>query len=69
MSTETKAEAFERIVGPRIEKALHAIDLLYNCAHPRSYDYTRERALFIITQLSAGVDALAPPNTRRRITW
>ena len=38
----TKRERFEKIVPKRVEKILHTLDLLSNCANPYSYEYSSE---------------------------
>ena len=37
--TETKHDKFKRVVVPRVNKALHIIKLIGNCANSQ-YDYT-----------------------------
>lgn len=37
-----KRERFEKIAPKRVEKILHTLSLLSNCANPYSYEYTDE---------------------------
>ncbi len=37
-----KRERFERVASKRVEKILHYLDLLGNCANRSNYEYTKE---------------------------
>jgi len=62
---ETKAERFARVVKPRVNKAVKAIDVLGYCAGS-TYEYTPEQATQIINLLHDVVNNLQAKFERKR---
>ena len=56
---ETKTEKFERVLGPRLEKACHQINLMNNLTDTRAYDSTPERRREVVERLQKNLDGLA----------
>lgn len=58
LTTETKQERFIRVVIPRVNKAIKAIEVIGFCAGS-SYEYTESQVDDILAALKFSVDSLA----------
>lgn len=53
---ESKAQAFERMAPPRVERAIDAVRLVGNLANRSSYDYEPEDVRAILAELRQAVN-------------
>lgn len=54
---ESRADKFKRLAPPRVNKILHALDTLGNCAGP-SYEYTEEQVAKMFDAIQNKVDSV-----------
>ncbi len=54
-SDQKKAERFQRVVVPRVQKALRAIERIGRCGNRQSYRYTDEELVRIFDAINRAV--------------
>lgn len=64
---ETKKQRFRRIAVPRVEAALHAIDLVKFCASPIRYEYTPDQARKIVDKFLTKITELEESFSSRSV--